>query len=238
MDDYLGQASLRAAVLPSRAVYLIRAGSREGARRAIREACTRWAGATEPIIPVRSGGRVDPAMRQFVDFAKVDGAVNVDVGGDDAGSAAKNLALPLVDLQYIDRTGPVRCTCHPANLPQRSEPDTFVIASSPADLWEVVAAGDSTPAHVKEASDAGFRMRRPRTVDEIGRAQLSSTTALNATLEGFRERRARNLAPTPALIWVVRPNALLDCLWFWNVRALRAFAFENPPVLVIPGLLT
>src|SRR5260370_41053578 len=51
--------AVRAAVLPGRAGYLVADGSGDGLRRAAQEACTRWDGMTEPIIPVKPGGGSD-----------------------------------------------------------------------------------------------------------------------------------------------------------------------------------
>jgi hypothetical protein len=70
--------------MPARAAYLIRAGSQTGFRRAIQEASTRWAGVTEPIIPVRKGGRVDNWWKLVVETANVNATVNVDVPANDA----------------------------------------------------------------------------------------------------------------------------------------------------------
>src|SRR5437763_421356 len=56
---------MTAAVLPSRAGYLVREGSDTGFRRAVQEACTRWGGVSEPIIPVKDGGEVDAWWRRL-----------------------------------------------------------------------------------------------------------------------------------------------------------------------------
>jgi hypothetical protein len=108
-----GPASFIVSVLPARAVYLIRAGSRAGFRRAIQEASTRWAGVTEPIIPVRKGGGVDDCWKQVVETANVNFSVNVDVPANDAPRAAEKLGLPLVELAHIDQVSPGIWTVHP-----------------------------------------------------------------------------------------------------------------------------
>ena len=103
--DYVGPTAVRAAVLPARAVYLVADGSTDGMRRAVREACTRWGGMTEPIIPVKPGGDVDPWWQQVAQLARADGAVNVDADPEDAAVAARRLGLDLVPLADIDLTG-------------------------------------------------------------------------------------------------------------------------------------
>ena len=62
--DYVGPTAVQAAVLPARAVYLVADGSEGGLRRAVQEACTRWGGMTEPVVPVKPGGEIDPWWQQ------------------------------------------------------------------------------------------------------------------------------------------------------------------------------
>lgn len=54
--EYLGQSLIRAVVLPARVVYLIREGSMDGSRSAVRAATGRWGGMTEPIVNVDDKG--------------------------------------------------------------------------------------------------------------------------------------------------------------------------------------
>jgi hypothetical protein len=151
---YSGPASLAAIVLPARAAYLIRAGSRSGFRRAIQEASTRWGGMCEPVIPVRRGGAVDPWWRQTVETANVDAAVNIDVSVEDAQKAGAALSLPVVDLAHIDRAGPVRFTVHPSALPAETE-SALVLPAAGADLWLATAAGDVSAEHETGWVEAG-----------------------------------------------------------------------------------
>jgi hypothetical protein len=88
-QDYVGPTAVRAAVLPARAVYLVADGSEEGLHRAVQEACTRWGGMTEPIIPVKPGGEVDEWCEQVISLARADSAVNVDADPEDASAAGK-----------------------------------------------------------------------------------------------------------------------------------------------------
>lgn len=103
MPKHLVQAVLDVAVAPARVGYLIREGSRDGFRRAVQEACTRWGGQTEPIVSVPVGGLVDGWWRQVVQLAGDEALVNVDESEDDALTVAGTLGLPLVPLVHIDQ---------------------------------------------------------------------------------------------------------------------------------------
>ncbi len=234
--DYLGQASLRATVVPARAVYLVREGSRSGFLRAVQEASTRWGGMTEPIVQISAGGHLDDWWGQVVELARVDGAVNVDVPEDDAVAAAAKLGLPLVPLVQIDRAGPVMWTCHPAWIGPRDEPDqAYVIACAGGQLWQAVATGDLTEEHVADLDVSAMSVQRPRTGEEVGSAQVWGGTLLDRTVAHFAEHSGSN-GPwaCPAVIWVVDGDDLRDCMYFWNLRALRPLQLASVPMLLLP----
>jgi Thioredoxin len=128
--DYLGPSALRATVLPARAAYLVAEGSQDGLRRAVQEACTRWGGMTEPIIPVKPGGEVDPWWQQVASLARADGAVNVDVSPEDARVAAGELALDVVPLADIDGVGVTAFTVHPLAVGPAMLPGSVFTAAS------------------------------------------------------------------------------------------------------------
>ncbi len=231
----IGQEMFRVSVLPARAAYLVKPQSRKGLRRAVQEASTRWGGATEPIVPVPARSKVGPWWRRLIEVARVDGLVNVDVEADRARSVASDLGLPLVDLASIDRGGITQFTCHPAHLFNSQTRDIRTIARHDSDLWEVVAIGDLTPDHEADMSDSGLSVTRPAASDWAARAQVSARSLLDATLTNFDEHGARGwTGPYPALIWVTKPNNFNDCLWFWNLRALRALRFNHTPMLLLP----
>lgn len=235
--DAIGQATAQVAVVPARAAYLIAAGSPAGFRRAAQEASTRWAGMTELIVPVTSRGHVAPAWKQLIEIGRVDCLVNVEVAGDAAVKVAEGLQLPLVDLRHIDRSGPSRWSIHPANVAtDRPASSAYVMSTSDAaPLWEITAAGDLTPEHTSDLGAEAFA-RRPRTADEIGRAQLSNLTLLDRTLEQFGEYQASNGPfPSPSVLWVTQPNSLKDCIWYWNCRALRSLTFAPLPMTLLPS---
>jgi hypothetical protein len=85
--DYLGLTPPRVAVLPARVAYLIGADSATGLRRAVQEACTRWGGMSEPIIPVKPGGEVEAWWQQVATAAALDEEVSVDLSPQDAATA-------------------------------------------------------------------------------------------------------------------------------------------------------
>jgi hypothetical protein len=231
----VGQARFRVSVVPARAAYLIRPRSAHGLRRAIQEASTRWAGLTEPIVPVRANGTIDRWWRQVVDVANVDGLVNVDVTHQAAARAATSLKLPLVDIAHIDKIGVTQFTTHPAGINDEAPRTVLTIARSDGDLWECAAAGDLTLAHEKDLEGSGLIVHRPRSGDEIARSQISNTTLLARTTAQFGEQSASDGPwPAPTVVWVTTPNSVNDCLGFWNTRALAPLRFERQPVIILP----
>lgn len=235
MDGYQGPAWFQATLLPSRAAYLIKAGSRRGFRRAVQEATTRWGGMTEPIVPVRRDGEMDGWWKQVVDLAEVDAVVNVDANQAAAERASVALSLPLVDLNRIDNFGPAAWTTHPLYLPRRADL-VPVVSCQGGSLWEAVAAGDLTPAHERDMYDSHFPVRRPKTADQVARASLTAATLLDHTVSGFTENYAEG-GPwdTPAVVWVCVGDSYFDCLFFWNLRVLRPLGLGNVPMLLLPA---
>lgn len=172
----------------------------------------------------------------MLEFAKIDCLVNVDAPDEEAASAGSSLGLPLIDIKHIDHSGPSRWTTHPANvadLGQRSDAAAMACASD-APLWQIAAAGDLSDESYAEIESIGF-VRRPRTEDEVGRSQLRNDTLLDRGVEQFGEHQATNgPSPSPAFLWITKPNSLKDCVWFWNCRALRPLAFDRLPMHLVP----
>jgi len=230
-EPFSGPASLTAVVVPARAVYLVGAGSRVGFRRAIKEASTRWGGITEPVIPVRRGGGIDPWWRQTVEVADVVGAVNVDLSHADAHRAAAALGLPVVDLAHIDRAGATRFTVHPMSLPRRDEA-TSVLCAVDADLWLATAAGDLTAEHEAGLIDLDSGFRREKMPDQVARHQLWRQTLIDRTSDAFGENYTAGAPGSiPAIVWITTPNDVVDCMWFWNLRSLT---FSAGPMVLLP----
>jgi hypothetical protein len=234
-EDHPGSALVTLALVPARAAYLVRAGSRKGIRRAVQEASTRWGGLTEPIIPTRRNGTVDSWWRHVVRVANVDALVDVDAGPALAESVAETFGLPLIAIKDIDRAGPTRWTTHPSSLPNRGDPTQApVIACENGPLWQAVAAGDFSPEHDAAHRDA-FRFRRPHGSDEVARASLHGQTLLDRTVESCPESHTRGgVYPVPAMVWVTAKDSTRDCLWFWNFRALQSRRIEPSPMLLLP----
>ncbi len=234
--ESVGQGRFRVAVVPARAAYLIRPRSRTGLRRAVQEASSRWAGATEPIIPVLSRGKVADGWRQVVELARVDGLVNVDVDTASASSAARELGLPVVPIKRIDDSGITRVTSHWSHIGAGLLREFVPCAStSVSSLWEVIAAGDLDEAHELDLAGSSNSIRRPATVDWVARSQLSGETLLDRTILGFAEHSGRGwMGPFPTIVWITKPNSFEDALWYWNLRALRPFNFEHTPMVLLP----
>ncbi len=246
MPEYLGQAVLDVEVAPGRVAYLISEGSREGFRRAVREACTRWGGQTEPIVPVGPGGELDDWWRQVAEIADVEAVVNVDLSEVDAAAVASTVGVPLVPLAQIDHSSSPSSFTVPPSWIDSSPPDptqAYVLAAQDAPLWQVVVAGDLTEEHmtVLNPTPSTFRQRpafpvqRVPSEDQIARSQLGGGTLVERTVALGGECWASPVPTScPALVWVTKDDDLNDCVWFWNLRALRPLRFATMPMILLP----
>jgi hypothetical protein len=245
LPEYLGQAVLDVAVVPGRVAYLIREGSRDGFRRAVQETCTRWGGQTEPIIPVSAGETPAGWWQQVVQIAGVEAVVNVDVPDADAVAFADALGLVQVPLGHIDQwPSPSSFTVHPSCVGGMPKPtQAYVLAAEDAPLWQVTVAGDLTADHEATLNpnpppfrqSSTFPIHRVQAEDQIARAQLGGVTLLDRTVTQFGECWASGGPSSfPALVWVTDDDSLDDCLWLWNLRALRPLRFETVPMVLLP----
>ena len=235
-SDYVGPTAVRAAVLPARVVYLIADGSETGLRRAAQEASTRWGGMTEPIVPVKSGGEFEPWAGQVAALSRADAAVNVDVPSADASAAAAKLDLELVSLANIDIVGLAAFTVHPSAIGPAHQQGyvPYTIPREDAALWEVVGAGDLTAEHLAAIPAGSLYVYRDAD-DQVARAQLGGSTMIQRTCMQFGENWASGGHTNgPAIVWVTEPESFPDCVYFWNLRALRPLRFANIPMLIIP----
>ena len=234
----LGQSVFQVIVVPARVAYLIRDDDREAAVRAVQEASTRWAGFSEPIIPVCSSGSVTDWYRQVVDVSAADGLVNVNLERDIADRVAGSLGLPWVELANIDTAGITQFSTHPANVRQvqgRLVDQAALLSSAGGALWEKIAAGDLTPEAEDDCISTSAMVRRSTGGNELVSAQLSGTCWLDAGASQFFEYTAMGMAmPTPVIIWVARPDSLEDCLYYWNIRAIRSLRFSRAPMMLVP----
>ncbi|WP_435217121.1 hypothetical protein [Streptomyces sp. bgisy034] len=232
--DYLGQSMMQAAVLPARAAYLIRVGSEPGFRQAVQEASTRWGGMTEPILAVPDNGEIPDELREIVAAAKVEAAVNVDVGDALAQRVAAALGLPCVRIAKIDQAGPARFTCHPLHVNPPVQPSTLpVVAVDGAPLWQVAAAGLLCEDQAEELRPTALAVR-PGLPDEYGRNQMYGATHLQSTIAQFGEHRSHAIGALPAAVWVTDPDDIEDCVAFWNARALRPVSHPGMPMVLLP----
>ena len=240
-----GRADLRVAVLPARAAYLVKAGDQQAARTAVWEASSRWAGVTEPIIPVRADGRIDAWWQQVVDLSNVDGLVNVNLPSELAESAKTRFGLPVVDVAEIDRSGVTRCSVHPGFVgeggPEESE-SLWVMAGDRGGWWQRFAVGDYHPDHHDDLRVLPVtRLVESADVVEACSAQIQETSWLDYGARHFRayststQRRDQDLlAPAPVILWFTKRNNLRDCISFWNLRALRTFRIARSSMVLLP----
>ena len=206
---------------------------------AIREASTRWAGYSEPIIPVPASDQIDGWWLQTLEIVEVDGLVNVNIAADTAERVAKTLGLPVVDLADIDKSGRTQFSTHPANLQQtrlQFADQAAVLARADGDLWEKTAAGDLTADQEADCEGGPIRVWRPETADLIGRAQLDETCWLDVGAANFAEHQnVGGPFAAPTIIWVTEPDSVEDCVYFWNLRALRSRRLRPAPMLLVPA---
>ncbi|MFJ6463126.1 hypothetical protein ACIQM0_19150 [Streptomyces sp. NPDC091387] len=229
---YLGQAGMEAAVLPSRAAYLIAGGSAAGFRTAVTQASSRWGGMTEPIVEAQASG-LSPLHEQTVRVAKVEALVNIDADFQTAKKIAQGLGLPIVDLAVI-RKSDVAFTCSLAEVTRFQDPAYPPIAASPTGaLWQLAAAGCVEPPHhlLEHVRVSGRE-------DEFGRYQLHDDTRIHSTLAQFGEYPSTPLRRTPTILWVVEGGGFTDSIDFWNTRALRPVYMMEAPMLLLPGAET
>lgn len=230
MTEYLGEDALTITAVPNRVVFLFPAGSRSSFKVAVREASSRWAGVTEPILPVRRGGKVDPAWVQIAGYARPHRAVNVGCDAHDAQLASSSLGLgQVIDFHEIDRLGESRGV-HIGAI--RSPIQDPVAAREGADLWEIVAAGDST-----DPSDGSteWQPRRWGTDDFAGMAAIRRRSVLDYGCSGLGETWASGGSAGPTVLWITTPNSLSDATWFWNLRAIRTHSMFEAPMILLPS---
>lgn len=225
---YLGQAGMEAAVLPSRAAYLIAGGSAAGFRTAVTQASSRWGGMTEPIVEAQASG-LSMLHEQTVRVAKVEALVNIDADPLAAEEIAESLGLPLVDVAGI-RKSDVAFTCSLNEVMQFPDPAYPPLAASPTGaLWQLAAAGCVNPRNFLE------HVRVSRREDEFGRYQLHEDTRIHSTLAQFGEYPSTPARHITTVLWVVEGEGFTDSIDFWNTRALRTVDMIEMPMLLLPG---
>jgi hypothetical protein len=224
-------------VAPARAAYLISAGSRTGLRRAMQEATTRWGGMTEPIVPVRSGGRIDGWWRQVLELSRPDGLVNVDLDPALAASIATDVGLPCVPLDLIDHAGYTSLNVYPLGVP---DPDPMIpraVAAAGAPLWQVAAIGGFTAQHAdSHGEESGFYMLPPNNIEAVVSAGWQGHSFIARTVVEFSEIETFHgiPVPLPAIIFVTKGGSYADSLAFWNLRALQGLREGPAPMTMAP----
>ena len=101
----------------------------------------------------------------------------------------------------------------------------MAVLPSDGSLWQATACGSLSDAAFRDMVAAGAGLVRPTGEDEVGRAVLKGQTLLDFAVAQFDEKTATNgPIPAPMILWVTPPNSLSDCMWYWNLRALRSLA--------------
>ena len=230
----LEEATFTAEVVPARVAYLIAGPSRDGLMRSVEEACTRWGGATEPIVAVRADGRISGWDRQLVGLLRVDAMVNVDAPTEAAEKVAASLEKPLIDVRHIDHAGPSMFSTFPGRFALGA--DTSLSLPSDDTVWQSVALGRLNEAGLESLRQCGLSSWRAPGDDRGGRAQLFGHTPVELSLAQFRQSSASGSWPAaPMLLAVVAPNDVNGCRVFWNFRALRTLLGEPQPMALIPS---
>jgi hypothetical protein len=251
-NEYLGQEEFQVIVSPARVAYLIREKSESGYRRAVEEASTRWGGVSEPIVWLDEHGKLPALWEQIVQCAAVDELVNVDEVPTRAEAIGRELGLPVVAIEHID-VGIGRLTCHPSAVtretvsnPNKMFGDGMALATvwhfaEPSlGLWALTAGGalsSSAKAQVAEQGDAVARQTEPM---NFAMDQIGGQTLIDRTASQFEECWVGAPSPIvqPAIVWIVgADDQLLECTYYWNLRALRSFGAERSPMLILPDEL-
>lgn len=234
--DYRGQSTLLATIVPARAAYLVQQDSRDGFRRAVQEASTRWAGITEPIIPVSRGVLVDGYGRGVLALAGVDGLLNVDLPDSDAERASRELGLPWIPLDQARLAPPLMWTCNPGGVGASPvQGSSYVVAEAEADLWMATVAGTLSNDFLTAMQGQGFSLRDSKQPDLVGRSQLRRATWLDQTVTWFGETYGSQIPLNyPAVLWITKDDDLQDCWQFWNFRALRPVRNAGVPMVLLP----
>ena len=234
----IGRADVRASICPARAAYLIADDDHMGFVAAIREASTRWAGVTEPIVPCVEGEALADRWANVIRCSNVDGLVNVSLASDHAEQVGAQIGMPIVNIADIDDKGLTRFTLHPVHTDQYQfvgPADVPLIAAEDSALWQRTALGDYLPDRIEEI--VGRLVAAVSDIDatqEQLTAQIEGQTWLDFGRVRLVENRAwGGFSGAPIVLWVTEPDSLEDCLGFWNLRALRAFVLRPAPMLLL-----
>lgn len=163
--------------------------------------------------------------------------MNIDVADGDADAVGRRLKLPATPLARVDRQGVTRGTSHPlavlSESAWRSQPPLVAAATAP--LWEVAAAGSLSAGRIDELQGLHLPVRVHTSPDQVARSHLGGANLIDLTSSSFAEHQTRGqLSPGPAIVWITKPNSLLDATAFWHLRALQPVRFGRMPMLLLP----
>ena len=70
--------------------------------------------------------------------------------------------------------------------------------------------------------------------DQVARYQLWQQTLIDRTVAAFGDASLTTAGSIPAIVWLTKPNDLVDCLQFWNLRSLRSLTESPGPMVLLP----
>jgi hypothetical protein len=111
----------------------------------------------------------------------------------------------------------------------------WTVAHRSSDLWAITAAGALSDAAEKNSREIADPIVVQQDAVMIALGQITGHTGLDRTTLQLAEQWA-SPAPfhSPTIIWICPKNSLLDCILYWNRRALRSLSFAWSPMIVLP----
>ena len=184
---YLGPQRLTYAMAPIRVAYLVRDGNDADARAAVVEACSRWGGLSEPIVPVTEDGDLAGDWDQILDDLAPEAVVGVGVDDRIGRACADRLGYPYVPHRLIDTGGTVSASTHPVVFHRAASSHGFNLVGpvDTAPLWHVAAVGDIDEIHTPAWAGARVGFTRTGTDDAMARAQLAGSSVVGQTMHGL-----------------------------------------------------
>ena len=139
----------------------------------------------------------------------------------------------------------------------------YLLAPRDGYLWQRVAAGDYSRDLESDLAQFPVERAKDRTkmverfvnaqIDgftwlDVGMQQLEEISDLESYYENYWEADNSLFDPglineqwyrggihaPPLILWITRRDSLQECLWFWNLRAMRSSRYRHVPMLLVP----
>lgn len=139
----------------------------------------------------------------------------------------------------------------------------YLMAHRDSFLWQRVAAGDYSPDLESDLAQFPVERAKDRiqiverfvnaqingfTWLDVGTRQLEEITDIESHYESYWEADTSLFDPglineqwyrggihtPPLILWITRRDSLQECLWFWNLRAVRSSRYRHIPMLLVP----